>query len=223
MKTAPVVFLLASAAASAQSGHSRLFRGRRHRRSVNARRKPLRSPNPNGCATYMERMSAEPHIAGSPASKAVAEYTAGLFREWGLEVQVEEFEALLPYPKSRALEMTAPTRFTAKLAEPKIPQDRDSGDKGQVATYNAYSGNGDVTGQVVYVNYGIPEDYEQLKKLGIDVKGKIALARYGKSWRGTKAKVAQENGAVGCLIYSDPARRRLFPGRYLSEGRIPST
>ena len=170
----------------------------------------------------MERMSADPHIAGSPASKNVADYAAGLLREWGLDTKMEEFEALLPYPKSRLLEMTTPVKFTAKLEEPKVEGDRDSGDKDQVATYNAYSGDGDVTGQVVYVNYGVPEDYDQLIKLGIDVKGKIALARYGKSWRGTKAKVAQEHGAVGCLIYSDPREDGYFQGDIYPKGAFPA-
>jgi len=175
-------------------------------------------PQADRLRAYMAKMSAEPHIAGSPASKAVAEYTVGLLREWGLETKVEQFEALLPYPKSRLLEMTAPVKFAAKLQEPRVPGDRDSGDKDQVATYNAYSGDGDVTGEVVYVNYGVPEDYDQLAKLGIEVKGKIALARYGKSWRGTKAKVAQERGAVGCLIYSDPREDGYFQGDIYPKG-----
>lgn len=216
MKTA-ISALLVSAAAFGQVD-IRGFSAAQVQTQREREAKALAIPQPERMRTYMERMTAEPHIAGSPASKAVADYIAGLFREWGLEVQVEQFEALLPYPKSRSLEMTAPTRFTARLAEPKIPQDRDSGDKGQVATYNAYSGSGDVSGQVVYVNYGIPEDYEQLKKLGIDVKGKIALARYGKSWRGTKAKVAQENGAAGCLIYSDPRDDGYYQGDIYPKG-----
>ena len=133
--------------------------------------------------------------------------------------QIEQFEALLPYPKSRLLEMTAPRSFTAKLAGAEdCSKIATPPTKTRSPTYNAYSGDGDVTGQVVYVNYGIPEDYEQLKKLGIDVKGKIALARYGKSWRGTKAKVAQENGAVGCLIYSDPREDGYFQGDIYPKG-----
>jgi N-acetylated-alpha-linked acidic dipeptidase len=178
----------------------------------------LAIPRPANLRTYMEKMSAEPHIAGSPASRAVADYAAGLLRSWGLSVEIEEFEALMPYPKSRLLEMTAPVRFTAKLQEPRIAEDRDSGDKNQVPTYNSYASSGDVTAQLVYVNYGIPEDYERLRKLGIDPKGKIAIARYGKSWRGTKAKVAQENGAVACLIYSDPADDGYYLGDVYPKG-----
>jgi N-acetylated-alpha-linked acidic dipeptidase len=168
----------------------------------------------------MERMSAEPHIAGSPQSKAVADYAAGLMREWGFEVKTEEFEALLPYPTRRTLEMVAPVPFKAKLKEPAIAQDRDSADKDQAPTYNAYSATGNVTAPVVYVNYGVPEDYKQLAKLGISVNGKIVLARYGRSWRGTKAKVAQENGAAGCLIYSDPRDDGFFQGDVYPKGAL---
>ena len=162
--------------------------------------------------TYMERMSAEPHIAGSPQSRKVAEYALGLMKDWGLDARIEEFEALMPYPTSRVLEMTAPVKYRAKLQEPKLPEDKASRTAGQIPTFNSYAATGDVTAPLVYVNYGIPADYEELKKLGIDVKGKIAIARYGQSWRGTKAKVAQENGAVGCLIYSDPRDDGYFQG-----------
>ena len=216
MKTALLLFS-AAALASAQAD-IRGFSASEAESERAREAKALAVPDAQKLRTYMERMSAEPHIAGSPQSKAVADYVAGLLREWGLEVKIEEFEALLPYPKSHSLEMTGPVKFTAKLSEPKISEDRDSGDKGQVITYNAYAADGDVSGQVVYVNYGVPEDYERLKKLGIDMKGKIALARYGKSWRGTKAKVAQENGAVGCLIYSDPRDDGYFQGDVYPKG-----
>ncbi|MEP7367052.1 MAG: M28 family peptidase [Acidobacteriota bacterium] len=175
-------------------------------------------PDPVRARQYLEKMAADPHHAGSPASKAVAEYAAGLLRSWGLEVKIEEFEALLPYPKSRTLELIAPKPFTARLYEPFLPADPDSTDKNQLPTYNAYSATGDVTADLVYVNYGIPADYVQLKKLGIDVKGKIVLARYGGSWRGTKAKTAQENGALGCIIYSDPHDDGYFRGDTFPEG-----
>ena len=154
-------------------------------------------PDPVRARQYLEKMAAEPHHAGSPASKAVAEYAAGLLRSWGLDVKIEEFEALLPYPKSRSLELIAPSTFTARLYEPFPKTDPDSSDTNQLPTYNAYSATGDVTAELVYVNFGIPADYAELKKLGIDVKGKIVLARYGGSWRGIKAKTAQHNGAIG--------------------------
>ena len=117
--------------------------------------------------------------------------------------------------------MTAPVELRAKLEEPPVPGDPNSGDAGMVPTYNAYSGDGDVTAPLVYANYGLPADYDVLRTYGIDVKGKIVIARYGGSFRGTKSKVAAEHGAIGCIIYSDPARRRLFPGRRLSQRRVP--
>ena len=175
-------------------------------------------PDPVRARQYLEKMAAEPHHAGSPASKAVADYAAGLLRSWGFEVKIEEFEALLPYPKSRTLELIGPSGFTPRLYEPFLKADPDSTDQNQLPTYNAYSASGDVTADLVYVNYGIPADYAQLKKLGIDVKGKIVIARYGGSWRGTKAKTAQENGAIGCLIYSDPHDDGYYRGDAFPEG-----
>src|SRR5579872_1941324 len=175
-------------------------------------------PQPDRIRTYMEKMSAEPHHAGSPMSATVAQYAYELFKSWGLDARIEDFEALIPYPTTRVVELTAPVRFTAKLKEPVIPQDPDSGDKGQLPTFNAYSASGDITGQVVYVNYGVPEDYDYLAKQGIDVKGKIVIARYGKSWRGTKPKVAYERGAIGCLIYSDPRDDGYYQGDPFPKG-----
>ena len=175
-------------------------------------------PDPARVGRYIERMSREPHLAGTPQSKAVAGYILGLLREWGLDAHIEEFEALLPTPGTRRLEMVAPKTFRAKLEEPGVKEDKTSFDKGQVPTYNAYSGSGDVTAPVVYVNYGVPADYEVLSKLGVDVKGKIVIARYGGSWRGIKPKVAQEHGAVGCLIYSDPRDDGYFQGDVYPKG-----
>jgi len=159
---------------------------------------------------YMDRMAAKPHHAGSPGSKAVADYLSTQLTEWGFDTRIETFQALIPYPTTRTLEMTAPVRFRAKLAEPAIPEDPSTAQEGQLPTFNAYGASGDVTAPLVYVNYGQPEDFEYLKKLGIDVKGKIVIARYGRSWRGLKPKLAQDNGAVGCLIYSDPREDGFF-------------
>ena len=156
---------------------------------------------------WMERLSRHPHHLGSPWGKQNAEFIAGLFRSWGYETRIEEYEVLFPTPKERVLEMTAPTRFVARIEEPALAGDRTSGQKAeQLPTYNAYSRDGDVTGELVYVNYGIPADYEELALRGIDVKGKIVIARYGGAWRGIKPKVADEHGAVGCIIYSDPGQ-----------------
>ena len=170
--------------------------------------------------TYLERMAKEPHHAGSAASAAVAEYALGLMKEFGLDAHIENFEALLPYPTARSLELVSPVAFKASLKEPAIPQDSYSSNATQLPTYNAYSGSGDVTAPLVYVNYGVPEDYEYLAKQGIDVKDKIVIARYGKSWRGTKPKVAAEHGAVGCLIYSDPRDDGYFQGDVYPKGAM---
>jgi N-acetylated-alpha-linked acidic dipeptidase len=175
-------------------------------------------PQPDRIREYIQRISGKPHHAGSPGSKAIAEYVLGLLRGWGLDASIEEFESLLPTPTVRKLEMTAPVPFEAKLAEPAVAADPNSSDAGQLPTYNAYSPDGDITAPVVYVNYGVPEDYNYLTKLGIDVKGKLVLARYGSSWRGVKPKVAYEHGAVGCLIYSDPRDDGYFPGDVFPAG-----
>ncbi len=167
---------------------------------------------------YMDRMAAKPHHAGSPGSKAVADYLAAQLTDWGLETRVETFQALIPYPTTRTLEMTAPVRFRAKLAEPPIPDDPSTAQENQLQPFNAYGASGDVTAPLVYVNYGQPEDFEYLKKLGVDIKGKIAIVRYGRSWRGLKAKLAQENGAVGCLIYSDPREDGFFQSDVYPQG-----
>ena len=126
---------------------------------------------------------------------------------------------LFPTPRVRVLELTAPTKYTAKLAEPPLADDPTSSQTAeQLPTYNAYSADGDVTGQLVYVNYGVPDDYEELERRGIDVKGKIVIARYGGSWRGIKPKVAAEHGAIGCIIYSDPRDDGYFEGEAYPKG-----
>ena len=168
---------------------------------------------------WMKRLSARPHQVGSAYGKENAEFMAGLFRSWGYETTIEEFRVLFPTPKTRLLEMVAPTRFTAGLVEPALAEDQTSGQAGeQLPTYNAYSADGDVTADLVYVNYGVPKDYEVLERRGIDVRGKIVIARYGGSWRGIKPKVAAEHGAVGCLIYSDPHDDGYFQGDVYPRG-----
>ena len=169
-------------------------------------------PKPENLREYMQLISESPHHAGSPGSKKVAEYVLSQFKSWGLNASIEQFEALMPYPTERLVELVGPEHYTAKLKEPPVDVDKDSTDEGQLPTFNAYSADGDVTADLVYVNYGVPDDYEQLAKLGVDVKGKIAIARYGKSWRGIKPKVAYEHGAVGCIIYSDPQDDGYFQG-----------
>ena len=162
---------------------------------------------------WLKRLSARPHHVGSPYDKENAEFIASLFTSWGYETNIEQFDVLFPTPKTRVLEMTAPEKFTAKLEEPTLKEDVTSSQKSeQLPTYNAYSADGDVNGDLVFVNYGIPTDYEELARHGIDVRGKIVIAKYGGSWRGIKPKVAAENGAIGCLIYSDPKDDGYFQG-----------
>jgi len=172
---------------------------------------------------YLERLSKRPHHLGSPYDKDNAEWMAGLFRSWGYDTRIETFDVLFPTPKTRLVEMTAPRLFRASLAEPALAEDATSGQTAeQLPTYNAYSIDGDVTGELVYVNYGVPQDYEELERRGIDVKGKLVIARYGKSWRGIKPKVAAEKGAVGCLIYSDPRDDGFFEGDAYPKGGLRS-
>ena len=175
-------------------------------------------PSPDNLREYMRTITAEPHHAGSPNSKKVAEYVLAKFKSWGLEANIEEFEALMPFPTERVVELVGPDHYVAKLQEPPVDADPDSADAGALPSFNAYSADGEVTADLVYVNYGIPEDYEQLAKLGIEVKGKIAIARYGRSWRGIKPKVAWEHGAVGCIIYSDPKDDGYYPGDVFPTG-----
>ena len=176
-------------------------------------------PDPARLREYMEYMSAEPHIAGmGHGSLRVAEYALEKFLSFGLDAAIEETEALMPLPVDRHVEVLGPEPYTLRLEEPGVPEDKDSSDAGRLPSYNAYAADGDVSGEVVYVNYGIPEDYEMLAELGISVEGKIVLARYGRSWRGIKAKLAQDNGAIGALIYSDPEEDGYYRGLTYPEG-----
>ncbi|GAC1367256.1 MAG: transferrin receptor-like dimerization domain-containing protein [Hymenobacter sp.] len=154
---------------------------------------------------WMKRLSAHPHHVGSPYDKDNAEFMAGLFKSWGYATCIDVSYVLFPTPKLRVLELVAPTRFTAGLTEKPVAEDATSGQTTeQLPTYNCFSKDGDVTAELVFVNYGIPSDYEQLERMGVSVSGAIVIAKYGASWRGIKPKVAAEKGAIGCLIYSDP-------------------
>lgn len=168
---------------------------------------------------YDRRLSAVPHHVGSPGDAENAKWIEQKFREWGLDARIETFEVLFPTPKERVLELVEPTRFKAALSEPPVAGDPTSAQTDrQLPTYNAYSIDGDVTAPLVYVNYGIPADYERLERMGIDVRGKIVIVRYGASWRGIKPKVAAEHGAAACLIYSDPKDDGYFEGDVYPRG-----
>lgn len=163
-------------------------------------------------------LSARPHHLGSPGGKEVVQKLEVLFKEWGWNTRVETYQVLFPTPVTRKLEMVAPYAYKALLQEPPLKEDRTSNQAGQLPTYNAWSADGDVTAPLVFVNYGLPEDYEMLERMGVDVKGKIVIAKYGHSWRGIKPKVAQEHGAVGCIIYSDPKDDGYFQGDVYPKG-----
>ena len=178
-------------------------------------------PNADNQREYMKRLSARPHNVGTPYDQDNAEWLLAKMKEWGLDAHIENFDVLFPTPKERAVELVEPTKFTASLNEPPLSIDPTSNQQAeQLPTYNAYSADGDVTAPLVYVNYGIPDDYEKLERLGVSVKGAVVIARYGESWRGIKPKVAAEHGAVGCLIYSDPRDDGYFEGDVFPEGGL---
>ena len=167
----------------------------------------------------MRRLSARPHHVGSPYDKDNAEWILARFKEFGFDAKIETFDVLFPTPKERVLELVAPTQFHAKLQEPVLAIDPTSNQTAeQLPTYNAYSADGDVTAPLVYVNYGNREDYEELDRMGVSVKGAIVISRYGSGWRGIKPKVAAEHGAIGCIIYSDPKGDGYFYGEDFPSG-----
>ena len=169
--------------------------------------------NADNLDQWMKYMSARPHHVGSPYDKKVMEFISEKFRDWGYDVKVEKFNILFPSPKVRLLEMTAPSKYKASLKEPPIEGDPFTKQIDEaLPSYNCFSIDGDVTAELVFVNYGLPDDYDELEKLGIDVKGKIVIAKYLHSWRGIKPKVAAEKGAIGCIIYSDPNDDGYFQG-----------
>ena len=169
---------------------------------------------------WLEQMSSAPNHVGSPHDKANADMQLALFKQWGWDAHIERFDVLYPTPISTTLELVAPNASRWAGRSRRSPRTRARRDTaGALPPYVAYQGDGDVTAPVVYANYGMPDDYEALEQRGISVKGKIVLARYGGGWRGLKPKLAQEHGAIGCLIYSDPADDSYAESRRLSEGR----
>ncbi|HKW88277.1 MAG TPA: transferrin receptor-like dimerization domain-containing protein [Candidatus Acidoferrales bacterium] len=176
-------------------------------------------PSPDNMKSYMQLLAAEPHHVGSPYDEKNSQWLLDQYKKWGWDAHIETFQVLFPTPKERVLELVEPTHFVATLREPPVPGDPTSSQQNQqLPTYNAYSADGDVTAPLVYINYGVPEDYVELDRLGISVKGAIVIARYGHSWRGIKPKLASEHGAIGCLIYSDPADDGYFEGDVFPQG-----
>lgn len=154
---------------------------------------------------WLRRLSAKPHHVGSAYGKENAEFIAGLFESWGYDVDIAEYQVLLPTPLIRELQLVSPGQYTATLEEDALEADPSTSVRDELLPpYNAFSTDGEVEAELVFVNYGIPEDYEVLERHGIDVAGKIVIAKYGRSWRGIKPKLAGEKGAIGAIIYSDP-------------------
>jgi len=154
---------------------------------------------------WMKYMTSKPHATGQPFDKEVAEFIASKFEEWGYETEIETYNVLMPTPKVRVVELVEPVKWSASLKEDAVADDPTSDQADRLPIYHSFSPDGDVTAEVVFVNQGLRADYEDLERRGIDVKGKIILAKYGGSWRGIKPKMAEEKGAIGALIYSDPA------------------
>lgn len=174
---------------------------------------------PGNLDKWMKKLASKPHHLGSEFGKESAEFIRDQFRSWGYKAEIETFHVLFPTPRIRVLEMTAPSRFKARLTERPLAEDATSGQtKEQLPVYNCFSADGDVTADLVFVNFGLPEDYDYLEQAGIDVKGKIVIARYGRSWRGIKPKVAQERGAIGCILYSDPQEDGYVQGDVYPKG-----
>ncbi len=177
-------------------------------------------PSGERMLVYHRALTAEPHHAGTEANERTAEYMADRLREFGFDsIIMNRYEVLLPRPLEREVTLVAPVRYRLRLAEPPLEPDPDTGKRGVLPPFVAYAPDGDVTAEVVYVNYGIPEDYAVLDSLGISVEGKIVIARYGRSWRGIKPRLAAEHGAVATLLYSDPADDGYVQGTALPDGK----
>ncbi len=175
--------------------------------------------NNDSLSIRLKLLSARPHHVGSAYGKMNVDYMVSRFKAWGFDTKIETYYVLFPTPEIRELEVLSPVPYKAKLQEPALKEDGTSNQTDeQLPTYNAYSKDGDVTAEVVFVNYGVPADYEALERRGIDVKGKIVLAKYFGSWRGIKPKVAAEHGAIGCLIYTDPKDDGYFQGDVYPQG-----
>ncbi len=204
MRALPICLALACFSISADSPWEEKFRA---------------IPDPKNLRDYMQRLSARPHHVGSPYDKDNAEWLVMKLKSWGLDAKIENFDVLFPTPNQRLVEMVEPTKFTAKLEEPAIAVDPTSKQKEeQLPVYHAYSIDGEATAPLVYVNYGVPADYEQLARMGVSVSGAIVIARYGASWRGIKPKVAAEHGALACIVYSDPRDDGYYVNDVFPEG-----
>jgi N-acetylated-alpha-linked acidic dipeptidase len=182
------------------------------------------TPSPDRARQWLFALTEEPHVAGTPAEKKVAEYVAERFKEFGFQTETVKYDVFLNHPKNVSLRMTIPRDEKLSLVEDVYAKDKDSSTTGQFPAFHGYGASGKASGQIVYVNYGAPADFERLKTMGIPVAGKIVLVRYGGPFRGLKVKEAQDRGAAGVLIYSDPADDGYIKGDIYPEGpmRPPS-
>ncbi len=199
-----LVFLLVIIPFILQAQNLTGFIGDNVQRQMEWEKKFLSIPKSQNCERHLFILTEDPHPAGSEAGYKVASYIDSVFKSYGLNSKIVDYWAYLPYPEEVVLEMTQPSKIKFELKETSWLWDKDTYDDNIFTFFNAYSSDGEVEAQVVYVNYGLPEDYKKLRELGVDVRGKIVIARYGRSFRGVKAKVAEENGAIGLIIYSDP-------------------
>jgi N-acetylated-alpha-linked acidic dipeptidase len=218
--TAAAAWLSVAAAAQPEAGGVRIrgFSAAASAAAAARERELKAAPSAKAAEADFDVMTAEPHHTGSPYEIKLADYIADEFTKIGIAATKYEYSVLLPWPGRRRIDITAPDEMKLQVEEEKIRGDQWADKPGILPAYNAYSPSGDVTGEIVYVNFGIPADYETLKTLGIDVTGKIVLARYGGSWRGIKPKVAAEHGAIACIIYSDPHEDGYFQGEVYPDG-----
>jgi hypothetical protein len=180
-------------------------------------------PDAKNVHANMKLLAPHPHNVGSEAQRKNAEWMVEQYKKWGWDAKIEQFDVLYPMPKTMVLELVGPTKFRAKLDEPPLADDPYTHEKKtQLPGYNIYSADGDVTGPLVYANYGMPDDYLELERNNISVKGAIVITRYGGGWRGLKPKLAYEHGAIGCIIYSDPADDGYGQNDVLPKGQIRS-
>lgn len=184
----------------------------------------LDTPAPERARRHLFQLTEEPHVAGTPQEKKVAEYVLARFKELGLEAEMVRYDVFLNHPKRVSLKLIAPLEQELKLVEDPYDADKDSTPSGVFPAFHGYGASGQAAGQVVYVNYGTPADYERLRGLGVSVEGRVALVRYGAVFRGLKVKEAQDRGATGVLIYSDPADDGYMRGDVYPDGpmRPPS-
>ena len=196
-----VIVLAAPATAQTTSGYSPQSAATERATESDA----IVRPTASSASAHSRFLSLQPHMAGTAAQARTRDYVIDKMKSWGLETEVRSYNIWMPHPVSTRVWRISPDPIELNLQEGRVPEDTTSFAFPQVTPFNGYGAAGDVRGDVVYVNYGLIEDYAQLDSMGVSVKGKIAIARYGRSFRGIKAREAEKHGALGLIIYSDPA------------------